>query len=189
MFDWLEDIIDDIGDGIGDAVEWVNDQVDTYIYDSGEDEAWLEEWANNVVDKYIYDADDDQGVLEKLIDDLLDDKDKEVKEPIDDAYVDIDDGFRDDVNDADNDNKDIWQTILDWLSRTGETVSGANATAKEWLPDPMAWLAGPIGAILSILTRNSTIDADTFVESGLALYRLQKELALKITELEKEASK
>jgi len=186
MWEWLEDTIDSIGDGIDDAVNWVNDQVDTYIYDSTEEQGVLEKLFSDGVDKYIYDADDDVAWLEGLFTLAVDDKDKEVREPIDDAYVDIDDGYRDDKEDVDKDNQDIWDAILDYLKGTGDRISTNTTKALGLIPDQFEWLLAPVLKIIELLTRSSTINTETFIEDGLIIYRLQKELALRIVELEKE---
>jgi len=186
LWEWLTDTVDSISDGIGEAWEWVNDQVDTYIYDTDEDEAWLEKRVNDVVDTYIWDTTNDQAWLEEWVRDTFDDKDKEVKEPINNIYDDINDNFNDNVNDVDDDNKDIWETILEYLRGTGDRISTNVEKTLGYIPDPLEWLLAPILKIIELLTRSSTINLETFIEDGLTIYRLQKELALRIVELEKE---
>ncbi|MBA7567233.1 hypothetical protein ES708_08942 [subsurface metagenome] len=85
MWDWWDDTVDAVSDAIGGAVEWVNDQVDTYIYDSGEDEAALEGWANDWVDYLIWDTTTAEGKLEGWVRDQFDIPDQEGKGFLDEA--------------------------------------------------------------------------------------------------------
>lgn len=188
MLEWITDTAGNIGDALGDGLEWVNDQVDTYIYDSTEEQGFLEKLVSDAVDKG---GEILRGFLdgaEEPIEDDLDKKEEEVKVPIWYIWDDTEIGLDDDAYVVHDDTEGGWEAILKWLSKQGDKVGGANAKALDLLPDPMSWLLGPIGMIIDLLQKNQIINPDTFVETGLAIYRLQKELAIRITELEKEAA-
>jgi len=118
MWDWWDDTVDAVSDWVGDAVEWVNDQVDTYIYDSDEDEAALEKWANDLVDYYIWDTGQDEAALEGWVRDQFDIPDQEGK------------GFLDEAAER---AADIWNYYYQegdtFINEAAEKVSGAAGAA------------------------------------------------------------
>ncbi|GAI83679.1 unnamed protein product [marine sediment metagenome] len=188
MWDWLDDIVDDISDGIGDAWDWINDTVDDAWdwVDDTVDDVW--DWVNDTFNDIVDNVGGGIGDGEEEVEKDIDDKEEEVETPIWYCWDDTEVWADDDEYKVNDGTLSGWEAILEWLKAQGDKVSGANAKALDLLPDPMSWLLGPIGMIIDLLQKNQIINPDIFIEQGLAIYRLQKELAIKITELEKEAA-
>lgn len=182
MWEWWDNTIAAAGDALKHAWGTVNEWLDTYIWDTSKDEAVVESWVrdtfdiadqegkgligevwdevNDWVDFYIWDTDEDVAILEKFIKGIPD---------------------------------DIIPPVVDNLNATSNAIQGSLSKVKEKIEDIIFNITLALGvgweAMVEALTslpdtlkNMNSIDLDKFVEDGMKLYEVQRQLALRIQE-------
>ena len=208
MWDWWDDTVDAVSEWVGDAWDTANDWVDEYIWDTSEDEAVVEEWVretfdvpdesgkgfigevndkvNDLVDTYIWDTGEDEAVVEEWVNDTIEDVDNTVRDALDDARA----------------------TVGGWITNTYETIQNiiyniTLALGAGWeafldaltsLPEKFDLVFGkPWESSLSSVTAlpetikgTANIDLASFVEDGMKLYEVQRQLMERVAEAEQK---
>lgn len=212
MWDWWDDTVEAVGGLVDDGVAWVNDVVDTYVWDTTTNEASLEAavrdtfdipdleskgfigeaWKkiNEVVDTYLWDTTTDEADLERWVRDNFDIPDQESEGFIDEVFDGIAESWGEDVD-----------TVKDAFRKASDTVSGGVKDVAGQvcgIIDNISLVLGigfdaAMAALSTIpslftlfidtLTKLFTIDETTVVEDTLKLGKLQKELGERLEEL------
>lgn len=143
VWDWWDTAVEAVSEWGEDALEWANDVVDDYVWDTTEEEAALEGWLqetfvvpavktkdafkeaveeiNEVVDTYIWDTSGEEAIVEEWVRDTFDIPDQETKTFIEEVAEDVKDDWKDFIGKTKEDVKTGATTITSTVDTfTGE---------------------------------------------------------------------
>ena len=208
MWDWWDDTVDAVSEWVGDSWDTVNDWVDEYIWDTSEDEAVLEEFVretfdvpdeegkgfigevndkvNDLIDTYIWNTSEDEAVVEEWFKDTVEDVDNTVRDALDDARTTVQ-GSLGKIG-------DIIQNIIYNITLALGAGWEAFLDALTSLPEKFDLVFGkPWESSLSSVTElpetikgTANIDLASFVEDGMKLYAVQRQLMERVAEAEQK---
>ncbi|MBA7617777.1 hypothetical protein ES703_25095 [subsurface metagenome] len=194
MWDWWDDVVDTVSGLVDDGIAWVNDVVDTYIYDSSEEQAVAEAVVDNLIDTYIYDSTEEQAVAEAWVDEFIDSyiwdtttdeaiieewvrdtfdiPDKEGEGFVEEVVEDIIDTWNEDVDKvvkaAGGAAQTIATTATTVVDTVGDIITNASLVLGIGFDAAMAALAGLPGMLLewrNDLANFFTFDMDEFMKA------------------------
>jgi len=186
IWGWLTDKVDDAIDWGKDAIGSVNDWVDEYVWDTSEAEGKVEEAFKDGLDAITNWAKDPveniPDEIDKGTDSLLDN----TEEPLKDADDDINEGADEPEYEAKDDTPDVPPEINIWLDGVIPEIAGTIITGGGGLGMGAQAFFDSIIDIIPAWNASLTLNLDDFVDAGLKLYDVQKRLAQRILELERE---
>jgi len=144
LWGWLDDTIKAGQDAVNEAIEWGNNLVDTYIWDTTEAEAdvegWVNDtfvkpfedvkasidegvaWGNDLVDTYVWDTGGGIATLEGWVRDTFDIPDQETQTFVNEVAEAIADDWNDLVTEAQAATNNVTTTVTDAVTTTVDTV-------------------------------------------------------------------
>ena len=208
MWDWWDDTVDAVSEWVGDAWDTANDWVDEYIWDTSEDEAVVEEFVretfdvpdeegkgfigevndkvNDLIDTYIWNTSEDEAAVEEWVKDTVEDVDNTVRDALDDARTTVGGVIRNVIEYIENIVYNItlalgagWEAFLDALTSLPEKFDLVFGKPWESSLDTVAKLPDTLSSL-------NNIDLSLFVEDGMKLYEVQRQLMLKVAEAEQK---
>jgi len=202
MWDWWDKTVEAVSDWSGDAWDRVNKAVDTYVWDTTENEAVAESWVrdtfnipdqegkgfvseawdkvNEVVDTYVWDTTEKEAVAEGWVRQMYDVPDQEGKGFIEEATEKATENITtiiDNTKTIIEKGRDTVTTYYDTISETlGDIINNIEITLGVGLEAAFAALASLPEALVKVFS----INLEDFVEDGLKLYAANKALVERI---------
>lgn len=202
MWDWWDNTVDAVTDWAGDAWDKVNEVVDTYIWDTTENEAVVESWVRDtfnipdqegkgfaseagekitdLVDTYVRDTTEKEAAPDEWVQQMYDVPKQEGKGSVEDAWDGVKDWWAKGKEDADK--------------KSAETDAAVGKVAETLFDDGMAPVEkgqillgigfdaamAALGGMPEVLAQAFNINLENFVEDGLKLYAANKALVERI---------
>lgn len=195
---WWSDLVQKADDAVSDAFDTaskavdkyvtkpVNDAIDKYIWDTEDDEAWLESYINDAVG---YAEDNLPPIIDDIIatiDALLGGSSQEATNATDETSILIEDALWNWYTDAEKD--ELWledyidtldleleQEIIDIIRTTGYVgVNGEAPPGVSPVPpvvDPIFWLTDPLCLALRAIVDNVAFRLETFIATAFGIER------------------
>lgn len=183
IWEWVEEQAAKLEDAVASGVEWINDAVDTYIWDTSINEAAIEHWVRDT-----FNIPDQEGIgfIEEATDRVFDaasDYEETIRERVNEVWnivnettTNIYESGRDTVTDTYH---NITERIQDIINNVAVYIGDIKLQLGVDTESALAALGGLPATITGfgdLFTSLFTLDEKTFVDDGVKLIELQKKL-------------
>jgi len=183
VWEWIKDRASDVSDAVGAGWDWVNKQVDTYIWDTGTSNAVVEGWVRNVFNIPDVEGKGFVGEAWDKTTDVVGGWIDTAGEVVGDAWDTVTNTVYNVYNTAAGAVSTGWDAVTGWMGDRFSDLKDAIASigdhlgasitalfaALAGLPDAIFGLGGVIAGLL-------TIDEETYVADSLKLLALNKQV-------------